>query len=113
MRALAYDIGYDDVYGNDYERKHNQMKEEMYDKSLIALDKLSKAVHSDYIHVFSDLIVENYHGKIANSIADSLGITEDEIFSLDKDYDNYWRYLAERNIDERYDEQFEEYEVAL
>lgn len=110
MRALAYDIGYDDGYGDFYERDHNNMKMEMNDKALIALDKLSKAVHPEYLNQFAELIVENYHGKLANTIADSLGITEDEIFSLDRDYDNYGRWKVEQGIDEMDDY---EYEMAL
>lgn len=101
----------DSDYDNRYERRDRQIRMEMEDKADKALDKLSKAVHPEFVHIFADLIVENYHGRIANNIAKSLDIEEDEIFSLDRDIDNYKRWLDDRIISNMTDYETDDYEA--
>ena len=98
----------DSDYENRYARQNEWIKSEMEDKAVIALGKLAKAIHPDYIHVFADLIVENYHGRIACNIAKSLDITEDEIFSLDRDDYNYQVWLKDQVL-----QRMEDYEYEL
>lgn len=100
----------DSDYDDRYARKNEWIKREMEDKAEIALDKLSKAVHPQYLHIFADLLVENYHTKLASNIAKSLDIQEDEIFSLDKDDYSYKKYLKDRVI-ERVEDYANDYEV--
>ena len=96
----------DSDYDNRYARQDEWIKREMEDKAVKALDKLSQAVHPQYLHIFADLLVENYHTKLACNIAKSLDIQEDEIFSLDKDDYSYKKYLQDKVI-----ERMEDYDV--
>lgn len=102
----------DSDYDNKFDRRDRQIRTEMEDKADKALDKLSKAVHPEFVHIFADLIVENYHGRIANNIAKSLDIEEDEIFSLDRDIYNYKRWLDDRIISNMSDYDTSDYEAA-